>query len=309
MNLLIGAATIGLILAPLGPRRLHQLPHLPHPRPHRGRLVRRSGRRSSPRCWCGTCLRSRPPRSRTHGRGRGGRRHRRPAYPVPGECAAGGGPDQHRALLGEPLRHGGGNVSLASAESLVTAAERLGRRFLGLPASVTLLGTSVSGGSIAELVAHGAARRGLALALALFMRTDLGWRCAPRGTTRRWPRPSASTWIGWSCSASPSPTGCIALSGALFAQYEGFANIQMGIGAVVTGRGELSWSVRRCWGSARMRTLDRGSGGRGGGLSAARGGRGPSRAQPERAQAGDRAPGAGRAGAAAAWCAGCAERA
>jgi putative ABC transport system permease protein len=29
--------------------------------------------------------------------------------------------------------------------------------------------------------------------------------------------------------------GLIALSGALFAQYSGFANIQMGIGAIVTG--------------------------------------------------------------------------
>jgi len=33
--------------------------------------------------------------------------------------------------------------------------------------------------------------------------------------------------------------GLIALSGALFAQYEGFANIQMGIGALVTGLANL----------------------------------------------------------------------
>jgi len=29
--------------------------------------------------------------------------------------------------------------------------------------------------------------------------------------------------------------GCVAMAGALFAQYEGFANIQMGVGAVVMG--------------------------------------------------------------------------
>jgi putative ABC transport system permease protein len=33
--------------------------------------------------------------------------------------------------------------------------------------------------------------------------------------------------------------GLIALAGALFAQYQGFANIQMGIGAVVTGVASL----------------------------------------------------------------------
>ena len=35
---------------------------------------------------------------------------------------------------------GSGNVSLVSAESLVTSAERLGQRLFGLPASLTLLG-------------------------------------------------------------------------------------------------------------------------------------------------------------------------
>jgi putative ABC transport system permease protein len=33
--------------------------------------------------------------------------------------------------------------------------------------------------------------------------------------------------------------GLIALAGALFAQYQGFANVQMGIGAVVTGLANL----------------------------------------------------------------------
>ena len=64
----------------------------------------------------------------------------------------------------------GGNVSLTSAETVMTAAERLGRRFFGIPESVTLLGTSVSGSRVAELVLVALLAGGLATALALFLR-------------------------------------------------------------------------------------------------------------------------------------------
>ena len=47
---------------------------------------------------------------------------------------------------------GSGNLSLASSESLVTLAERLGQRLFGLPPSLTVLGDTLSGGSIATLV-------------------------------------------------------------------------------------------------------------------------------------------------------------
>ncbi len=69
---------------------------------------------------------------------------------------------------------GGGNLSLASAESLVTLAERVGQQVLGIPPSLTLLGTTVSGGRIAELMLMALLAGGLALGLALFLGTDLG---------------------------------------------------------------------------------------------------------------------------------------
>ncbi len=69
---------------------------------------------------------------------------------------------------------GSGNLSLASADSLLTMAERVGQHVFGLPATLTLLGTDVSGGSVATLVLMALLAGGLAVILALFMGTDLG---------------------------------------------------------------------------------------------------------------------------------------
>ncbi|MGH7527124.1 MAG: ABC transporter permease [Gemmatimonadales bacterium] len=130
---------------------------------------------------------------------------------------------------------GGGNLSLASAESLVTVTERLGQRLLGLPPSLTLLDTTVSAGRLAELVLMGLLAGVLALGLALFMGTDLGLAMRAAGNNPQMAKAvgidvDRMVVLGFGLS-----NGLIALSGALFAQYEGFANIQMGIGAMVAG--------------------------------------------------------------------------
>lgn len=130
---------------------------------------------------------------------------------------------------------GSGNLSLASAESLITLAERMGQQVLGLPASFTLLGTTVGGGRIAELLLMGVLAVGLALGLALFLATDLGLAMRATGNN-----PQMAKAVGIDVGSMivlglGVSNGLIALSGALLAQYEGFANIQMGVGAVVTG--------------------------------------------------------------------------
>lgn len=129
----------------------------------------------------------------------------------------------------------GGNVSLTSAETVMIAAERIGRRLLGIPESVTLFGTSVSGSRVAELVLMAVLAGALAMALALFLRTDLGMAMRASGNNPQMARSvgidvNRMVIVGLALS-----NGLVALAGALFAQYEGFANIQMGIGAVVTG--------------------------------------------------------------------------
>ena len=187
----------------------------------------------------------------------------------------------------------------ASSETVVTAAERLGRRFLGLPASVTLFGTSVSGSRLAALALMTLLAGALALALGLFLRTDLGMAMRAAGNNPQMARSVAIDVDRMVVAGLALSNGCVAMAGALFAQYEGFANIQMGIGAVVTGLAMLL----RGGDAARpphADTIAGGRRGRNGGLPADRRGRDPRRAQPQRAQAGHRGPGAGRAGAAAA---------
>jgi putative ABC transport system permease protein len=130
---------------------------------------------------------------------------------------------------------GSGNLSLASTETLATVAERLGERLFGLPPSLTLLGTSVSGGRLAELVLMALLAGGLALALALFLGTDLGLAMRATGNNPQMAKAVGIDVDRMVVLGLGLSNGLIALAGALLAQFDGFANIQMGIGAVVTG--------------------------------------------------------------------------
>jgi len=134
---------------------------------------------------------------------------------------------------------GGGNLSLASAESLVGLAERVGHDVFSLPPSVTLLGTTVSGASIATLTLTMLLAGGTALLLSLFLGTHLGSALRAAGNNPQMARAVAIDVDRMVVLGLALSNGLIALSGALFAQYQGFANIQMGIGAVVIGLANL----------------------------------------------------------------------
>ncbi len=134
---------------------------------------------------------------------------------------------------------GSGNLSLAPAESMVTLAERLGQRLLGLPPSLTLLGTTVSGGSVATLILMALLVGGLAIALAAFMGTDLGLAMRAAGNNPQMAKALAIDVDRMVVLGLGLSNGLIGLAGALFAQYEGFSNIQMGIGALVAGLANL----------------------------------------------------------------------
>jgi putative ABC transport system permease protein len=134
---------------------------------------------------------------------------------------------------------GSGNLNLAAAESLATSVERLGQRLLGLPTSLTLLGTHVSGASVATLIAMAVLVGGLALSLALFLGTHLGLAMRAAGSSPRMAKAGAIDVDRMVVLGLGLSNGLIALSGALFAQFQGFANIQMGIGALVMGLANL----------------------------------------------------------------------
>jgi putative tryptophan/tyrosine transport system permease protein len=134
---------------------------------------------------------------------------------------------------------GSGNLSLASADSILTVAERLGEKVFGLPSSVTLFGTDVSGASITALLFMTLLAGGLALILALFMGTDLGLAMRAAGSNPQMAKAVAIDVDGMVVLGLGLSNGLIAFAGALYSQFQGFADIQMGIGALVTGLANL----------------------------------------------------------------------
>ncbi|HET7240663.1 MAG TPA: hypothetical protein VFI77_05870 [Gemmatimonadales bacterium] len=134
---------------------------------------------------------------------------------------------------------GSGNVSLVSADGFVSVAERLAHRWFGLPPSLTLFGAIVSGGSIASLGLMLLLAVGTALLLAFFLNTEIGTAMRAAGNNPQMARALAIDVNGMVVLGLCLANGLVALSGALMAQYEGFANIQMGIGALVTGLANL----------------------------------------------------------------------
>lgn len=134
---------------------------------------------------------------------------------------------------------GSGNLSLTSAETIVSVAERLGQRFLGIPASLTLFDTTIGGGSVATLLLMLVLAGAAGFALAAFLATDLGLAMRAAGANPQMAKAVAIGVDGMLVLGFALSNGLIALAGALFAQEEGYANIQMGIGALVTGLANL----------------------------------------------------------------------
>jgi putative ABC transport system permease protein len=129
---------------------------------------------------------------------------------------------------------GSGNLSLASTQSLVTWAERLGQR-VGLPSTLTLFGTSVPGDRLVDLLLVALLVGALALGLTLFLGTDLGLAMRAAGNNPQMAKAVGIEVDRMVVLGLGLSNGLIALAGALLAQYQGFANIQMGIGMGVTG--------------------------------------------------------------------------
>jgi putative tryptophan/tyrosine transport system permease protein len=134
---------------------------------------------------------------------------------------------------------GSGNLSLGTTEHFGRLSERAGRTLLGLPETLTIAGDPVSGGSIATLVLALLLVSGIAAALTLFLGTELGSAMRAAGDNPLMARAIALDVNGMVVLGLCLSNGLIALSGALFAQYSGFANIQMIVGVVVTGLANL----------------------------------------------------------------------
>ncbi len=129
---------------------------------------------------------------------------------------------------------GKSNVPLLGAESFATRIERLAQAWFGAP-EVNVLGWPVSIRDLAMLAAMLCVIVAACLILYWFFRTELGTAMRASGDNPQMVRAlgvNVERYRVWGLALS---NGLVALSGALLAQYQGFADAQMGIGMIVWG--------------------------------------------------------------------------
>jgi putative ABC transport system permease protein len=130
---------------------------------------------------------------------------------------------------------GKSNVPLLSETTLATRAESLGEWASGGKEDVMLLGWEVAASDISTLFLSFVLVAAVSAVLYFFFRTSLGTSMRATGDN-----PQMITALGVNVEnmiivGLAVSNGLIALSGALLAQYQGFADVQMGIGMIVLG--------------------------------------------------------------------------
>jgi putative ABC transport system permease protein len=130
---------------------------------------------------------------------------------------------------------GKSNVPLLNAKTLASQAEWVGQRLLHTESDLSVLGWSVGVRDAAMLISALGFVGLVGLGLYLFFHTNLGTAVRATGDNPQMIRAlgvSIDLVIIFGLALS---NGLIALAGALLAQYQGFADVQMGIGMVVWG--------------------------------------------------------------------------
>jgi putative tryptophan/tyrosine transport system permease protein len=129
---------------------------------------------------------------------------------------------------------GSGNRSLGSAPTLPDMAGHLWHA-LHLPDPVVLGETSLPASLFSPLLVFTFLVLFSIWVLARFLRTDLGLAMRAAGGNAQAARALGLDTGLMATLGLVLANGLVALAGALFAQYEGFANVSMGAGMIVTG--------------------------------------------------------------------------
>ncbi len=130
---------------------------------------------------------------------------------------------------------GKSNVPLLSETTLATYAERAGIFFLRGAGSINLFGWEVSARDAAMFLLALLFVAIVGLILYLFLRTNLGTAMRATGDNDQMIRALGVDVGNMIILGLALSNGLIALSGALLAQYQGFADVPMGIGMIVWG--------------------------------------------------------------------------
>jgi putative ABC transport system permease protein len=129
---------------------------------------------------------------------------------------------------------GKSNVPLLSGENFTTYAEKVGRKVFGSD-TIYVAGWEVSARDLSVLGLAALSVAAIALVLFLFLRTDLGTALRATGDNPQMIRATGVFDGNMIVLGLALSNGLVALGGALLAQYQGFADVQMGIGMLVWG--------------------------------------------------------------------------
>jgi putative ABC transport system permease protein len=130
---------------------------------------------------------------------------------------------------------GRSNVPLLSVTTLATQAERIGLRLTHGVTALSLVGWEVSVRDASVLCAIAFAVALTGTLLYLFLRTNLGMAMRATGDNVQMIRALGVNDANMIVFGLAISNGLVALSGSLLAQYQGFADVGMGIGMVVWG--------------------------------------------------------------------------
>jgi putative ABC transport system permease protein len=130
---------------------------------------------------------------------------------------------------------GKSNVALFGRPTLSSYAEHLGMRVLANRSSVNVFGWGVTVTEASTLITAFLAVLFVGLLLYIFLQTDLGAAMRATGNNVEMIRALGVNNESMIILGLAISNGLIALSGAFLAQYQGFADIQMGIGMIVWG--------------------------------------------------------------------------
>ena len=129
---------------------------------------------------------------------------------------------------------GRSNIPLLNEKTIVSQTEMLAQSWFRTP-SVTLLGWEVSVRDLALLLVIPLFITVVCVLLFYFFRTNLGTAMRATGDNAQMIRALGADDRRMVILGLALSNGLIALSGAVLAQYQGFADVQMGIGMVVWG--------------------------------------------------------------------------
>jgi putative ABC transport system permease protein len=130
---------------------------------------------------------------------------------------------------------GKSNIPLTDAKSTSTIAESIGAKLFGKTTDLNWFGWEVSIRDAGMLITMSAVVVVAAFILLVFFRTNLGTAIRATGDNPQMIRALGVNVDLMMVLGLAISNGLIALAGALLAQYQGFADVQMGIGMMVWG--------------------------------------------------------------------------